>query len=685
MIAAADVRQSQSKLRLVRRGGSAIELLDKRVPHWDRNFQRVLFEEQWIKNCAYFAGKQHFALIGNQLVEVPPGEHEIRYKVNYIKPAVLRSVAKILNLQGRFAVAPKNGSPRAREIARTSDAVFSHQREVTDYNYEKMMAYIMAAVCGTSFLRTLWDPEKGEPDRFYWFDKKTKFVIPPEMLTGEERALRDREQMYDEFAPGEISCEAVMSFQVYPDLASRGKIEHCRHITTASYVDRKMIAEVFNVDEEDLDVAGATQAAARYDEALAYMTTGMNGSMMGIATPISELDDRTWFRQSWERPSKQYPFGRYIAAAGEMLLIDDTNPYAGDKSKCLHLPFEKVDWIPALNRFWSLALVDDLTSPQFRHNESRARMFEFERIHGRSAIFVPKGSGIPPGELSIKQGQVIEFNPMKGMIQFAPTPQLPSEVFQNAQSCKREISDLSTGSEVDGKSLPAQLRSGEAVEQMRQERDIILSVTSQGALRVDHGIGRKFLALGQMFYDTKRLATYRGPNGQWGILQFTSADLSNDLKIIGEPGTIETVSQQRSAVLDAVQMGALVPAQNPQHAQIVVKALRFNTSEEAIDDILMHEQRQEREIRDILQNVEQYRGIPYPIMPFEDHAAHKRVIERFAHTDDWQFLTKEQQAALLTHWTLHDQAEQAKLAQLVALQESARGAPGAKGQASQPR
>lgn len=677
-------RPFSASTRAVRSHGPVIDLLDARVPSWDRSQARILFEQQWIRNAAFFAGKQHFTMMGNQLVDVPLAEHEIRSKVNLIKPAVLRAVAKVINMQSKMGVAPSNPTPRAREIARTSERVREHQDNVVDYQAEKAHAALWACVTGTSFLWNQWDPSKGDLDRFYWVDKADRTVIPAAALAPEERARRDREGLFDDLAPGEVTCEATGPFTVYVDASAKRKLEHAKWIVDARYVDRALIAELFNVNEGDIPSDDGSSAALRYEEALAYMTTGVSG-LGGVGSmPQIEFENRTWLRTMFERPSRAHKKGRYVVAAGSKVLRDMDNPYAGDRTGVLHLPVVKLAWIEMLNRFWGLSLVDDLTSPQFRYNESRSRMFELERVAGRPPIFVPKGSGIPVGEMAIKTGSVYEYTPQWGPPVFMAPAQLPPEVVQNAMTSAKEIRELSTGSELDGARMPGSLRSGSAVDAMQRDRDQVLDLTMQGVLRVDRDCGRQRLQLGHMFYDAPRLLRYRGPNGQWSVEQFKGADLSNDIQIFGEPGELETVQQRRSTLMEAVQIGALVPATNPQHAQIVLKALRFNTGEEAIDDFLMHEQAQEAEIREMLGNPAAFMEEPYPVMPWEDHAAHKRVLARYFHQDEWKTLTPELKSVLATHWQMHDQQEQAAIAQMLALQEQAKGAPAAKGQASQP-
>lgn len=670
----------------VRRSGQAgdtIDLLDKRVPHWDRSQLRVYFEQQWVRNCAFFGGKQHFSMFGNQLVDVPPEEHEIRFKANLIKPAVLKAVSKIINVQGRMGVAPAGPASREREIARRSDIVAGHIRTQVDYQAEKAMAYLWSANCGTSFLWNTWDPSKGDADRFYWYSEQDKQVIPASSMHPEERARRDREQMFDDLPQGEVSCEASGPFSVYVDRATKDKLEHAAWIIDARYVDRSWVAETFNVNLTDIPEDNATATAMRYEEALAYMSTGLQGTNGFGVLPQIEFHDKTWLRRMWQRPSRAYPKGRYVVAAGDMILRDEQNPYVGDRTGILHLPCVKVVWCPAPGRFWGHALVDDLTSPQFRHNESRSRMLEVERIGGRPVTFVPRNSGIPTGELVLKSGAVYEYNHLAGAPVFMPPPVLPVEVYRNAEMCKADVRESVSGG-ADGSKMPASLRSGEAVNAMLREQDVVLDLTMQASLRVDRDAGRQHLALAQLFVSMERMARFRGQNGQYGVLQFKGADLSNDVRIYGEPGQLETAAQSRAAIMDAVQIGALVPAQNPQHAQIVFKALKFGSAEEAIDDLTMHEERQEAEIRDMLANPAAFMQNPYPVMPYEDHTAHTRALVRFFHQDDFFQLDPATKSVLVAHWQLHADAIAQQQQALLQMQEQTKGTPTSPGHASQP-
>jgi hypothetical protein len=207
-------------------------------------------------------------------------------------------------------------------------------------------------------------------------------------------------------------------------------------------------------------------------------------------------------------------------------------------------------------------------------------------------------------------------------------------------------------------------------------------------LEVDRQNGRQFLALARLFYDNERLIAMRGSNGEWSIKSFVAADLRNDIRVIGEPGELETSDQYQNRLLEFLQVGALQPATNPQHAQIVAKAIKFASAEEFITDLTQHEERQEEEIRRMSANWRQYMDQPYPVMPYEDDTAHMRVLERlFNNLDEWEALSPQVQSVIAVHWQMHQRSMMQKQAQQVQMMVQAKDAAVAgnqpKGAASQ--
>lgn len=645
-----------------------------------------MFEQSWLRDLYFFGGKQNFSIIGTQIVETQPDENEVRYKANLIKPAVLRAVTKIQSQQGRFAVAPESGSPRHREIARMSEQVFQHLRTATNYQAEKLMALLWAATCGTSFLKNVYDPTAGESERFYWLSNEDHAVIKRDFLSPEERSQRDLNSLFDDLPVGEVSCEAVSAFQIHHDPISKGKLSHCRWLAQLQWLPREWVAEKFDLaSENDLSVDEYGNAANRWDDALALMSSGLQGQYMPHPSNDRARGERTWFCQMWERPSKRHKKGRYIVVAGGKVLREIDNPYISDQTGACHIPFVKIDWAQMPGRFWGQSLVQDLVAPQYRYNESRARTSEYEDIFARPATLVPKNSGLAVGGFEIGNGKVYEYNLNGGKPEFMTPPIMPGAVAENAAACASEIRQLSSQSDIDASKMPGQLRSGLALNALQKERDIALNMTGFIVLEADREVGRQQLALAKLFYDKPRLVSMRGSSGEWAVKSFMAADLRNDVRIIGEPGELETSEQFQSRLLEFLQVRALQPESNPQHAQIVLKALKFQSAEEAVTDFTQHEERQEEENRRMLANPKAYLDQPYPTMPYEDDAAHKRVLERlFNNLDEWDKIDPQAQSVLMMHWEMHERATQQKLAQQMQMMEAAKGTPGKPGVASQP-
>jgi len=662
-----------------------LDLINKRIPRRGSTSSRLLFEQSWIRDLFMFGGKHHIAIVGNQIHEIPPLENEVRYKANFIKPAVIRAVTKIMNIQGRFGVAPDGSSLKALNASRMSEQVFQHLRTQTGYQREKMYALLWAACCGTSFLKNVYDPHRGDNQRFFWMGEQDRRVMPSEFLSPQEQQRKSQLGWFDDYPVGDVSCEAVSPLQIYEDPMSKGKLEHCRYIFQQQWLPKDWVSERFGIDGNDLQVDTYNHAAARFEDALALMNTSITGQYFTMPSEEREGRERVRLLQMWERPSRAFPKGRYVVLAGDTVIRDLPNPYVADQTGVCHLPFVKLDWFSMPGRFWGLSLVSDLVNPQFRYNESRARHAEFEKIFGRPITLMPKGSGLAKDGMELRAGGVYEYNAANGNPMFVPQPTLPPEVLANAQNALGELRSLSAQSDIDAARLPGQLRSGLALNTIQKERDIVLDHTTMNSLESDAACGKQFLALAKLFYTSERLVAMRGSNGEWAVKAFQAADIRNDVRVIGEPGEYETSEQFQNRLIEFIQTGVLQPATNSQDKQMLLKALKFHTTEEIMTDYTQHEERQEEEIRRMALNPKAYADKPYPVLPFEDDAAHMRVLERFMNNlDEFDKLDPMAQSVIKMHWEMHNQQQSMKQANALQMMAAQRGAPGQKGVASQP-
>ena len=656
------------------------QLIRLRVDPHGRRPERIHMEEGWLRNIGFFSNKQDFYIdegrIYETLSQVP--EHRIVYRANMTRAAVARAVSKILNVHPQFKAVPVAGDPRSRNIAEVSERLFHHIKDVTEWDQKKLMQGTMwAAICGSGFYRTIFDNEAGPKNRFY-IDAQG-IPINALNLSGDDKAKMDRDAMFKEFADGDVTIKVENPFGIFQDWSARDDgVKGCRWMATRHWMDCSVVAEWLGVDEEDVQPDDGHLGLTNYEEAIAFFGPGWFDPHYW-RTPDEKRNKRTMTVDMWERPSRAYPKGRRIIYAGGKVWVDAKNPYVGERSSICHLPFVKQDWVPHPGRFWGASLVEDLVSPQRHLNEARSCLLEFLRIFGRPATFVGSNSGIDPKSMTIEPGGVYVINEVSKGVQHAPAPNLPPAVSEIGAIVQNDLSYISSASEVEKGSMPGQLRSGEAMRQMIQYRDIALNLPSTEAVRATRDVGQQALALCQLFYTGERTVKYIGEDGQWTFQSFNGADLVSDLIIIGQPGILDTMEGQRAELMDAIQAGALDPQNNPDDKDYVLSALHYNTSQQAIRAKLNAQKHQEWEIEQIVSS-----GQQQPVMEWQDHGREAKVCIDFMYSPRMTALDPRIGSLVVEHWQMHQkyiiQAQQQQL-QMAAMMK---GTPGQKGQASRP-
>ena len=666
------------------RSRQVVELLGKRVPRHAQATSRVNIEVDALRNCLFYGSEtQRFAILGNQIVQVPKrSPHEVEYAANLVRVEVMRTHAKLMGIEGQFGVVPQNGSPLSRNLASISNSVWEHQRAETKFTSVKSDALLWAINTGSSFILNEWDPDKGDLERFYWFSENDDSVIDEMGMSPEDKQYRDQNGLFDDLAPGEVSARAFPLFQAYPDMASKGSLDDCRWFCIHQYLPRDLVAEIYGADEKDMAVEDATASTHRFEEALALMSSGSTRSA-AYASYELEYKNRVWLTRCWERPSRANPRGKFMAVAGGRCLRDTENPYVADRSRKLHIPVVKWDYARMTGRFWGLSLTGALVQPQYRRNRSRSLQAMYEELYCKPGIMIPQNCGIAPNKTTNLPGPVYEYNPAMGEPKQYPIPVMPKEAQINASMCDAEIAQLGSQSNIDTSKQPGQMRSGAGINAMNADRDLALSHAMRNMLEAEQACGEQFLALGKLYYSTERVAMYRGPNGEFAARAFSASDLSNNVRILAEPGQLESSNDFRQTLSELVKGGLLNPATNPDDRQAVLKALRYKTTDELIDDMTQDEEMQEQEIREMVANWQTLQG--YPTLPIDDDRAHMRVIKRERHSDEWKRYPEKLKALIMAHWSMHDAQLQAKRAQELAMIAATQSTPSAPGVASQPR
>lgn len=662
-------------------------MIDSRMGRYALRVERYTLEEQWLKNIAYWSGKQHIYIINGQLYDATKDlpEHRVIYRANFTRGALLRAAAKVVQSTATMRAIPPNASMRSRSIAEMSEKVVEHQRHVTGYDERlRLLATLWAGSCGSGFFKMFWDAKAGEFERYYI--DKTKAGTPavdPHMLSHQRLKQLTDDGAYQDYFQGEVSLAVESPFATFWDWSARDAgIDQAHWMASRHWMDIDRVAEIWNVDPDDLSADSDSTGFYNYEEAIAFMSSA-TAFPFNYGTPEDKRGTRCEVVDMWERPSRDYPRGRRVVLGGGMLLCDGDNPHMGDRSKKLHLPYVKQDWVPHMGRFIGASLVEDLTNLQYNLNESAARVVEFLRVFGSPPTFVGSSSGINPEEMTIEPGGIYVVNEMSKGVTHGPVPQLPPGVVEANQMCRSDLLAAASNSDVDGSKLPGQMRSGDAVQRMNDERYVTLSITASMCNVAAREVCERLLALGQINYVEDRFVRFLGDSNQFDVRAFTGADLTNELMIVGDFGEIDRQVRVRTQVMDAAQMGAIQPQTNPTHARLVMKVLQSGSAEELIDSVLAAMKHQEREIQRMAATPDRWPE-GYPVSPLEDHAAELEVCLRYMYSAEFESLPDAAKGSITAHATMHQRYLKAAQFEQMQMLEMAKGAPGQKGTASQP-
>lgn len=667
-----------------------IQMLEQRVGFHERRQERLALEEQWLTCMAFWSGKHRFWVDNGRFYDndrLNQNENEVRYKVNLIRARTDAAVAKILDVNAEFGVAPITDKAADRENAELSNKVFDHIRSVTDYDQQRLIATQWAVITGNVFLKCYWDPLLGDPSRFYWDDFATKTPINPIMLTPPQRQQKEDAGLFEDLPSGDLAISVCSPFGAFADSASRDKgMKGCHWFAERHFVDIDRIAERFGVNPNDIMPIESDGGLDNYEEAIAYMSSANGFGLLDYSRPEDKRMKRTLYIEYWQRPDSKNKKGLRVCYAGGKILNDGKtdNPHIADRTGWSHIPYVHQVFKPHPGRFWGAGLVEDLLNPQYALNETRSAQISFIRAHGQPATYVEKGAGIDTNGMTAEVGRV--YSIADGFkVQPGPTPQMPAEVMAVAALTEGDLNNLASQSQIDGAKMPGELRSGSAVEAINKERFIGLSIPAKMAVRATRDVGKITLAIAQMRVTKERVMKTFGEDRQWLLTKWKGSDLNNDVVIIGAPDVGDSLMAQREQTMDMLQMGVFNPDLDRETKTLIYKMMKFHTNAELFQRGIQAERHAENCIQEMIADPLKYGDIGYPVLPWQDAEAETAAVVAFMYTTEFGTLDPRTQALITDYWAkLQELLAQQVLAQ-AAQQEAQGGGPDAKGKPSPPK
>lgn len=538
---------------------------------------RRSLELQWRLNMNF--------LYGNQYAEITPiGDIEDygkqyywqeREVYNHIAPIIESRLAKLGRVKASVSVRPFSNDDDDIKIATLSTSVL--RATVEDNNFSKMLneGNFWAEICGSVFYKVIWDSDGGRKIG----DFKGK-------------------EVYE----GDVRIELCPAYEIFPSSLTASSVDDLEYIIHARAYSVDEVKNTWGIDCEGSNIETFSPDLSDFGGGLGYSA---NNTKIGIKSAKNSV----LVIEKYERPSYEYPDGRYIIIAGDKLAHYGILPYAVDSNGKAGLPFVKQSALNNVASFFGTTVIERIIPLQRSYNAIKNRKHEFLNRIAMGIMTVEEGAidiesleddGLAPGRVLVyRQG----YNPPR-MVEMGS---VPNDYIVEEDRLRNEIMQISGVSELMRYStLPSSVTSGVAISLLQEQDDTRISITADKIREAVRTVGQYILRLYKQYAVNKRIKRIAGVNGAIQIHYFKGSDLaSDDLVFDTDNALSDTPANRRSMVFDLIKLGIMHDENgkmSERNRLKILEMLGFGNWESGKDVAECHREKALRENIDALNN-----------------------------------------------------------------------------------
>lgn len=570
-----------------------------------RRHERSSMELQWLLNANFVAGHQY--------CEINPNSHEVedierendneeRGVYNRIAPIYDTRMANLRNVRYAMTVRPATPEDDDIEKADISTELLRYTQRKLNWEEMKLRIYDWSELCGTAFVLSWWNPQKGE------------------VLSDGVGPLRDEKgELIHE---GDLDCGLLTPYEVFPESVYKETVNEQRSI---------IVDQVLHVDEI-YERYGIRVDGGDCDKYIITPVSGGGGYGLNtfqstvMATKTTRVHDSENVITYYEKATKKYPTGRLAVIIGDKLIHYGAMPYDT-------IPITAVKCKTVAGQFFGKSYVQDLIPLQRAYNGCKNSLHAYIKAAAGEALLVPEGvvddieeiiyNGIAPNQVITLKGE------MGNQPSFLKRGGLPSEIVSEMNQLVADMEYTAGISQlmIYG-SAPSGVNSGKGLEQLREIDNIRLSLTAENMREALRQLAITWLHIYKTFAKTYRVANIVGVNQSGRILVWSGDEINSDDVIYDTVNELVlSEEQQRQNFLQALQMGLFADDNGVtprEYRDKAVEMMRLTPYSQmmTLDD---HQKANARRENDYLQV-----GVIPEIYEYDDDAVHVTEHKRFA-------------------------------------------------------
>lgn len=646
----------------------------------------LALSRQWFQNVCFF--------VGLQVPEMPkmPSDFALmnfdaetrKYVANHIFRIVLGQVARLSGTPIRWDVVPESPDIDDQEGARVGSWFLEHYQEKFKLRIKRRDLEFWRVVCGTAFMRADFNTHVGDVFTTYK-DPTTGETIPAGVLSEAQRKFARELGSYEEEREGEIEVETLSPFQVLVP----HQITEPEHQDWMCVTYNRSLGWLWDNYPDVAKVFVPDDLTTTEDGFYWRRLTGLvNRQGFTITPPTNDEQRCVQVYELWIAPSGQWPKGLKVVATKHHLLENGPHPYhaAGidlRRFPSLKFPADRYRYCPAPGRYWGLSLVEHLLDGQMEYNRGRQQMQAMRDILAAPQWLAPDGAEI--GILNNDYGVVWTYKGYQKP-ELQPPPPVSQMHVETEQQAIYDMQTISAQSDVSQAQVPTGVRSGVAIRALQEKDMQVMGPVVDEMEDMWASFGSRLLALTHKFVSTEKSIRMYGEFRQGDVGIFKGSDLNGNIFVRVVPGSMmpKSKAEVMQNVMDLMQLGALNPAVNPEHAEIVMQSMEIPGTEGLFFEMHLDKRRARMENQMFLRpSVNKATGAtqPFPdVLDDDDHAVHYQEHMRFKKSDAYEKLPIMRKLAFDAHVAKHKMA----IAALIQTQQVMSGAGAPQGSAPRP-
>jgi hypothetical protein len=587
------------------------------VEKWDNKLkscqqQRVAFERQWHENLLFYYGRQWIVTSkttsGYAIVEQPQTDRwRVRHTANRILRIIRTEVTKLSKEEPQFYNVPKSTDEKDRLAAMAGDSIAEFILRTKYFNRKRLEATLWATICGTSFLKNYYDPNKtdidGRPGRidfdavpaFHIFVPNllsTELETQPYMIHARTMNPEDVYMMYGvELPPGtDASMIADARFMSATGIKNASN-KQC-------YVKEIYAKPCKEYPNGAMFITGEGKVIYVYEPPAMPEMPGMQ-----MDPAQMEMDPMQQIEELFKGITTAASPGKPPVGSPDTNAVDEQEPVGKPEESDLvapqqynyeypyrhgQFPFAKIDHIPT-GYFYAKSVVESLISPQKEYNRTRSITLEHRNLAAKpqwyytAGAFDPKKFNSQPGLLlAINMG----FEPPKPLEQ----PELPTSIDKEREIILADMDDISSQTEIAKGQTPPGVEAASAIAYLSEENDTVLYHTVQSIENAVQVTGIQVLANVHDYWDTDRIVRMTSKNQYMETREFKASDLNPIMDFRVEAGSMapRSLAAKQAFITELMKMGAIEPNK-------ALRYLQMSETDKLYDELMVDSRQAQRE------------------------------------------------------------------------------------------